>query len=671
LVLIASAWALPVVTVSNNATVNFAYTAGAATPPDPQTIVISADQPAQLLATNTAYIGQPPVNWLTVLPPNGNLPMNMPATLTLYASPSGLAPGFYAAQVTFMTVGPISSNSTTSFTVFLSVSGGSGGTNYNETMAVTPTALSFNFQPGAAVPAAQPLSVTTSDNAPVTTAVTTNDGNPWLLVSPATSTTPGTLSVSVNPATLGGGTYNGIITVTAPNAVTQVPVTLVVGSVGLTGTPAILNINEPQNYGVSVYQPLTINSAAPLAISISTVANEGNWLQTDINTATTPVTIGVRANNSGLPQGSYFGMVVVQAGPSNLLQVPVTLNVGIPATVQLQPSSLSFTWQITDPFPAPVAAKVNSLTGSAVAFTVAPVTNDGANWLTAAASPATTPGVVNVGVTPSGLTPGSYSGTINVTPSLTGASPQPIVVNLTVKPAPVPTVKAVTSAASYASGVVAPGELITIFGSAIGPPSLTVAPSGTAPLTLSNTSVSFDGILAPIYYVSATQTSVQVPYNISKGQTVVRLTYNGVTSAGMTLTSLPASPGLFTTDSSGQRQLAALNGDLSVNSASNPATRGAALVLYGTGEGQTSPPVVEGSRVPIIAPLPQTQLPVAVTIGGQPASVQYAGETPGLLSGLLQINVTVPDNAPVGANIPVQVTINGQPTQSNVTVAVK
>ena len=379
----------------------------------------------------------------------------------------------------------------------------------------------------------------------------------------------------------------------------------------------------------------------------------------------------MRANDSGLAQGSYTGTVTVQSGPSNSIQVPVTLTVGIPAPVQLQPSSLSFTWQINDPLPASQTAKINSLTGSAVAFTVAPTTNDGASWLTAAASPATTPGTVSISVNPAALSVGTYSGLVNVSPTLTGASPQPIVVTLTVRPAPVPTIKGVTSAASYASNGVAPGELVTIFGSSIGPASLTVAPAGTAPQTLANTSVTFDGIPAPIYYVSSTQTSVQVPYNIASGQTLVKLTYNSVSSTGTTLTSLPAAPGLFTSDSSGQHQLAALNADLSVNSAANPATRGAALVLYGTGEGKTNPGSVEGARVPVVVPLPQTPLQVTVTVGGQNATVQYAGETPGLLSGLMQINVTVPASAPVGANIPVVVTVGGQATQSNVTVAIK
>jgi uncharacterized protein (TIGR03437 family) len=260
---------------------------------------------------------------------------------------------------------------------------------------------------------------------------------------------------------------------------------------------------------------------------------------------------------------------------------------------------------------------------------------------------------------------------VNVTPTAANSSSQPIVVTLIVKPAPTPTVLSVNNAGSYATGPVAPGELVTIFGSAVGPPTLTVAPSGTAPPSLGNTGVTFDGIPAPIYYASSTQTTVQVPYNIVQGQTVMKVVYNAVSSAGTTLQSVPAAPGLFTSNSSGSGQLAALNSDLSVNSSANPATRGMVVVLYGTGEGQTSPPVVEGTRVGSVAPLPQTPYQVLVSIGGVAAQVAYAGETPSLLSGLLQLNVTVPPNAPTGAAVPVSVSINGRPAQATGTIAIQ
>lgn len=659
----------PVITILPSPSILFSYSPGG-TIPGSQVVMVTSDIPATLQNYTVTY-PQGSGGWLTVFPPSGSGGLATPANLSLFLNPGfvqALPAGQYIAQVS-LTMSPAPTGGNPTIAILLTVAG--GGTNFNQTITVAPTSLAFAFSPGSAVPAAQTLAVSTSDSTPVSAAVVTDDGGSWLLLSPTSSVTPGNISVSVNPALLAGGTYTATITVKGSNSVAQIPVTLTVGTVGLTVNPMSIAINEPQNYGPSAFQPLTITGTGALPVQINGFAADGNWLQVDANTGVTPVTVNVRANDSGLMQGTYMGTVTVQSGPGNSVQVPVTLTVGAPATLQLQPASVAFTYQITTAQPVPITTKVNSLTGSAQNFTLAPVTYNGGNWLTASAVPTTTPGVVTIGVNPTGLAVGTYSGVINVTPAGTNTSPQPIVVSLTVKSAPVPTILSVTSAASYASGTVAPGEIVTIFGSNIGPAALTVPTPGTAPQTLANTSITFDGIPAPIYYASSGQTSVQVPYNIAAGQTVVKLTYNGVPSTGTTLKSLPAFPGLFTSDSSGQRQLAALNADLSVNSAANPVARGTVLVLYGTGEGQTNPASVEGARVPVIIPLPQTPFAVTVSIGGQPATVQYAGETPGLLSGLLQINVIVPPATPVGANIPVLVTVNGQFTQPNVTVAVK
>jgi uncharacterized protein (TIGR03437 family) len=657
--------ALPVVRVSTTA-LNFASTNPSTTLT--QTVTVTSDQPVQLGAYNVSYTS--PGNWLTVFPPNFNPPQAVPVTFTLYVTPGSLPAGIYAAQVAFSTTGPIDTlNSATSFSVFLTV--GNGGGTTSQTVTVAPTSLSFNFVPGGNVPAAQAVTVSTSDSSPVNISAQTNDGGKWLLFSPANLTTPGTLSVSVNTASLTGGTYSGTVTVTASNNVTQIPVTLVVGSAGLTVDPGSISISAPQNYGLSAYQPITITAGAAIPIQINASTADGNWLQVDQNFATTPATVNVRANNSGLAQGIYQGSISVQSRPSNVASVPVTLTVGAPAVLSLSPSNLTFNYQMADPSPTTQSVRIGSLNSSVQTFTVAATTTDGGKWLIAGASPSSTPGAVNVGVNTDGLAVGTYTGVINVLAGIANASPQPIVVTLIIKSAPLPTVQSVTSAASYASGTVAPGEIVTIFGANIGPKSLTLPPNGTVPTIVSTTSVTFDGIPAPIYYASSTQTSVQVPYGIAQGQTVMRVTYNTAASVATTLKSQLALPGLFTANSSGTGQAAALNGNLSFNSAANPATRGQALVLYGTGEGQTSPPSVEGVKVPTVLPLPQTPLSVTVTVGGLSAIVQYAGETPGLLSGLFQINVVVPNGAPVGPAVPVQVTVNGQPSQANVTVAIQ
>jgi uncharacterized protein (TIGR03437 family) len=133
-------------------------------------------------------------------------------------------------------------------------------------------------------------------------------------------------------------------------------------------------------------------------------------------------------------------------------------------------------------------------------------------------------------------------------------------------------------------------------------------------------------------------------------------------------------PGLFTTNASGTGPGAILNSDLSLNSAANPVARGDIAVIYMTGEGETSPNGVTGKVTTVASPpaplTPAPLLPVSVTIGGQPANWNFAGEAPGFVSGVMQLNVVVPTNIAAGDQ-PIVVTIGGVPSQQGVTVSVK
>jgi len=365
-----------------------------------------------------------------------------------------------------------------------------------------------------------------------------------------------------------------------------------------------------------------------------------------------------------------MGSVTIQTSPTNAVTVPVSLTVGPPATLSLAPASVSFSYTAGNAVPAFQTTSVKSLTGAVQIFSVTSSTSDGAAWLSAAAT-SPTPGSVNISVNPVILSPGSYSGVVSVLPSAAGSSAQPIAVSLTVLPPPTPVVSAVVSSASYVGGTVAPGEFVTLFGSALGPPTLITPPSGTSSTSLGGTTVTFGGLPAPILYASSTQTSVQVPYGIAIGQTILSVQHNGVSSTLLPITSVPAFPGFFTANFSGKGQVAALNQDYSLNSPSNPAARGSVIILYGTGEGVTVPAVFEGSITPIVPPFPKTQLPVSVTFQGLPAVLQYYGETPGAVSGLMQINAVVPAAAPTGSAVSVLISINGQFSPGGATVSIK
>lgn len=108
-------------------------------------------------------------------------------------------------------------------------------TTYPFVLKSTPTSLAYAYTSGQAVPAAQTVRIfdsSTCGTDPVCTfAATVTTDSTWLTVTPTSGTTAFTVSVSVNPASLGAGTYTGHVIATASTLTTptlSIPVTLVV-----------------------------------------------------------------------------------------------------------------------------------------------------------------------------------------------------------------------------------------------------------------------------------------------------------------------------------------------------------------------------------------------------------------------------------------------------------
>ncbi|MDQ6704678.1 MAG: hypothetical protein M3Z85_01805, partial [Acidobacteriota bacterium] len=230
----------------------------------------------------------------------------------------------------------------------------------------------------------------------------------------------------------------------------------------------------------------------------------------------------------------------------------------------------------------------------------------------------------------------------------------------------------VVDAANYQGQGVSPGEIVAIFGLQFGPPAqlagLQVA-ANTVTNNLAQTRVLFDGQPAPLVYVSGNQISAIVPYAVAgKTTTRVAIEYQGKAGNAVNLPVLASHPALFTLDSSGSGQVAALNQNNSVNGASNPAVRGSVIQLFGTGEGATTPAGSDGRIITDAAHKPV--LPVKVTIAGRDAQVMYFGEAPNLVSGVFQANAVIPADCPQGL-VPVSVTVGNAASPAFARVAVQ
>jgi uncharacterized protein (TIGR03437 family) len=248
------------------------------------------------------------------------------------------------------------------------------------------------------------------------------------------------------------------------------------------------------------------------------------------------------------------------------------------------------------------------------------------------------------------------SGTVTITSPDVAASVGTVTLNYTLNTAPLPTITQwglVNAAGFDQGGAVAPGEIFSLFGKQFGPSILQFgAPDGTGTYStaLANTQVFFDKTAAPLIYAGNGVVSGVAPSDLS-GKTTTQLTVvsNGASSPPVTLQVVPATPGIFTIAATGIGPGAILNQNLTPNSPTNPAKPGDIVAIYGTGCGQTNPPIRDGKLAGVGAPLPTFLNGTSVTLDGVPVTnIPYAGPAPGLVEGVFQVNIQIPSNTRSG-----------------------
>jgi uncharacterized protein (TIGR03437 family) len=621
----------------------------------------------------TTFTGTP---WLKLNPTGGNsLPNPAGDAPVVSIDATGLAAGSYGGTITINTQG-----GTQQIQVSLNVGTGT-------ILLPTPGSLVFAAQTGQAKPSPQIIFFSGSDGALNPLAITTTANNPWITV----TNDANSATISTDQTGLTTGVYSGSVSVSQTGAANNplvIPVVLVVNGGGSGGTGGNSNVTvSPTSVTFAAgagsnpspaTQSITVSSAsgtAPVSYTAQVTAGN-NWLSVSPSSGSTQSSVTLTVNSSALAAGAYTGNLQISPSGGNVVNVPVSLTISSSPSVSATPTALSFTYQVGNDVPA-----AQQLTISGVGATFSATASSTGNWLAVSPASGSTPATVSVSVNPAGLAANTYTGTILVAGTGGALGSTTVTVTLTVT-APLPTITKVTNAASYATGSVSPGEIVTLFASdplhPIGPATpvgLTLDSSGNVSTSIGGVSVTVGGFACPMVYASASQVSAVVPYQV-KGflSATVQSKYLGQSSNGVFVSVVTTIPGLFTANSSGTGPGAILNQNSSTNSPSNPATRGDTVVVYLTGEGETSPAGVTGKVTTVAAPpqplTPAPLLPVSVTIGGQPANWTFAGEAPGFVSGVMQLNVTVPTNIAAGDQ-PIVVTIGGNPSQQGVTVSVK
>ena len=225
-----------------------------------------------------------------------------------------------------------------------------------------------------------------------------------------------------------------------------------------------------------------------------------------------------------------------------------------------------------------------------------------------------------------------------------------------------PKVDVVVNAASNREGDIAPGEFMTIYGSNLGPADFVAG----FERGLGGTRVFINGIEAYLTLSWNSQLNVLAPVGLpTTGIAQLTVQYNGATSLETTLGLAPAAPGLFT-QGFGPGQAWIGNQDFTFNVPDNPAARGSYVSFFVSGAGLTDPAMTDGMHPPASV-FPAPQLEVVATVGGSRANVVFAGM---IFAGVLQVNIQIPEDAPVGSDVVLEIKIAGVESRSGVTISI-
>jgi len=281
---------------------------------------------------------------------------------------------------------------------------------------------------------------------------------------------------------------------------------------GQIATPTFLSFSYQQGAAIPSPQNVSITNSSAVSFTVSMASNPAGWLVVTPATGTTPVVLAISVNPSGLSAGMYSGIVTVafptvQTYPSSLT---ISVQLSVAAGFVVSPTALTFQYQIRGALPASQTLSVTS-TGNPISFTVRSELYN--SWLHVPLAQMTTPATLTISVDPSNfpyppLAAGIYTGNITLTPATfgTGTAPQQVGVTFTIlaaappPPSP-PSITGILNAASYTQVGIAPGEIVTIKGAAMGPKNLVTFAfdsNGRGANQLAGIQVLFDGTPAPI-----------------------------------------------------------------------------------------------------------------------------------------------------------------------------
>jgi uncharacterized protein (TIGR03437 family) len=215
------------------------------------------------------------------------------------------------------------------------------------------------------------------------------------------------------------------------------------------------------------------------------------------------------------------------------------------------------------------------------------------------------------------------------------------------------------------TGRIAPGELISIYGPHIGPATpaqATFNDAGFLPTNLGGVSVTIAGVQAPLSYASDSRIDVVVPIRTTTGLSDIAVT---AVTPRFKATTVAAAPAIFL-DPSGYA--AALNQDGTLNSSAHPAPLGSIVSIWATGTGENFFPLADG-QMASSASNNCLDCQILFEFSVVPVTPLYAGNSPGTVAGVTQINVRLPAQVGTLSLLPVRLSVNGAAATANIWIA--
>ena len=489
----------------------------------------------------------------------------------------------------------------------------------------------------------------------------------------ATPSKPGALSVSLTAAATEAdpGGYYGLIKISDPDALNPTQYVVVVLDLNEADdpplpdpSPAALFFSAPPGMRSAV-QTVAVNTSSSTPVPFRTGAlteDGGSWLTvtptSGESSGASPGTVDVSVDTTGLTPGFYYGNAgVVMSSTLRIINVTLVVLPGTGATTatataaSCTPGKLGITetgvvnnFAVPAAWPASIIVQLNDDCGNLV--------TDGAVIASFSnGDPALSLRGDSTGLYSATWQPGSVSSDMEVTIRAASGTllPATFTIDGSIAQNTVPAPMLASNGVLHnlnpvVGGALAPGTVAQVYGTGLA--SATASPNILPlPSTFNGTTVLIGGIAAPLYYLSDGQLNVEIPSELTPDQP-----YSIIASANGSLT-LPDSIDLISVTpgiaSYGDGHTIAQHSDFSLVDATRPAKPGEYLVIYLVGMGATNPSVASGQAAPSTEPLARVTVTPTLTIGGQNASIVYAGLTPGF-AGLYQINFQVPDGLKSG-----------------------